>query len=108
MKLLFKLAWRNVLRNKRRTVLSGIAVGIGLASLMFVDGLYVGMLESMIRTATDTFLGQGQVHAQGFRDTLEVDKTINNSEAFMKSLETENLVSDFSPRTVSFGMLSSA
>ncbi|MAF32496.1 MAG: ABC transporter permease [Desulfobacterales bacterium] len=108
MKLLFKLAWRNVLRNKRRTVLSGIAVGIGLASLMFVDGLYVGMLESMIRTATDTFLGQGQVHAQGFRDTLEVDKTINNSEAFIKSLETEKLVSDFSPRTVSFGMLSSA
>jgi ABC-type lipoprotein release transport system permease subunit len=61
--MLLKLAWRNVLRNKRRTVLSGLAVGVGLAAMIFVDGLYKGMLESMIRTATDTFLGQGQIHA---------------------------------------------
>ncbi len=108
MKLLLKLAWRNVLRNKRRTVLSGFAVGIGLASLMFVDGLYIGMLESMIRTATDTFMGQGQIHSEGFRDTLEVEKYINGPEAIMKSLNSEDLLSDFSPRTVSFGMLSSA
>ncbi len=108
MRLLLKLAWRNVLRNKRRTILSGLAVGIGLASLMFVDGLYQGMIESMIRTATDTLLGQGQIHASGFRDTLEVEKTINNSEGLIESLHSENLLSGFSPRTVSFGMLSSA
>ncbi len=108
MKILLKLAWRNILRNKRRTILSGIAVGIGLASLIFVDGIYKGMLESMIRTATDTFLGEGQIHAQGFRDTLEVENTINNSETIMKSLKTESLISDFTPRTVSFAMLSSA
>ena len=79
MKILLKLAWRNVLRNKRRTVLSGLAVGITLASLIFVDGIYIGMLQSMIETATDSFLGQGQIHASGFRDTLEVEKTIHNS-----------------------------
>jgi ABC-type lipoprotein release transport system permease subunit len=106
--MLLKLAWRNVLRNKRRTVLSGLAVGVGLAAMIFVDGLYKGMLESMIRTATDTFLGQGQIHAEGFRNTLEVEKTINNSEDIIKSLGSEALISDFSPRTVSFGMLSSA
>jgi ABC-type lipoprotein release transport system permease subunit len=106
--MLLKLAWRNVLRNKRRTVLSGLAVGVGLAAMIFVDGLYKGMLESMIRTATDTFLGQGQIHAEGFRNTLEVEKTINNSEDIIKSLGSETLISDFSPRTVSFGMLSSA
>lgn len=108
MKMLLKLAWRNVLRNKRRTVLSGLAVGIGLAAMIFVDGLYKGMLESMIRTATDTFLGQAQIHAEGFRNTLEVEKTINRSEDIMKSLRSESLISGFSPRTVSFGMLSSA
>ena len=106
--MLLKLAWRNVLRNKRRTVLSGLAVGVGLAAMIFVDGLYKGMLESMIRTATDSFLGQGQIHAEGFRNTLEVEKTINNSEDIIKSLGSETLISDFSPRTVSFGMLSSA
>jgi ABC-type lipoprotein release transport system permease subunit len=107
MKLLMKLAWRNVLRNKRRTLLSGMAVGITLASLMLIDGLYIGMIDSMIRTATDTFLGQGQIHARGFSDTLDVDKTINGSERIMRSLEIERLLSAYTPRTVSFGMLSS-
>ncbi len=108
MKLLLKLAWRNILRNRRRTILSGFAIGIGLASLMFVDSLHIGMLQSMIRTATDTLMGQGQIHAEGFRDTQEVESIITNSVDIMKSLDSENLLSDFSPRTVSFGMLSSA
>jgi ABC-type lipoprotein release transport system permease subunit len=108
MKVLIKIAWRNILKHRRRTVLSGLAVGIGLAGMVFVDGLYEGMLESMIRTATDTFLGQGQIHAEGFRNTLEAEKTVQDSEAVMKSLRSEDIISVASPRTVSFGMLSSA
>jgi ABC-type lipoprotein release transport system permease subunit len=108
MKILLKLAWRNVLRNKRRTVLSGLAVGITLASLIFVDGIYIGMLQSMIETATDSFLGQGQIHASGFRDTLEVEKTIHNSQDVMKSLASDKLLATFSERTLSTAMLSSA
>ncbi len=108
MKLLMKLAWRNVLRNRRRTVLSGIAVGITLASLIFLDGIYIGMLESMIGTATDTFLGQGQIHAAGFRDTLEVEKTIHDSKGIAQSLDSEAGLDVYSERTVSAAMLSSA
>ncbi|MEE9524923.1 MAG: FtsX-like permease family protein [Thermodesulfovibrionales bacterium] len=108
MNLLLKLAWRNVLRNKRRTFLSGLAVGIGLASMMFVDGLFTGMLDSMIRTATDTFLGHGQIHARGFTDTLEVEKTINDSKRVLHKLSEEDGIAQFTPRTVSFSMLSSA
>ncbi|UCG77386.1 MAG: ABC transporter permease [Nitrospirota bacterium] len=108
MKMLIKLAWRNILRNKRRTFLSGLAVGISMASMMFVDGLFTGMLDSMIRTATDTFLGQGQIHAEGFTDTLEVEKTINGSDKVIKDLAGENIVTLYSPRTASFSMLSSA
>jgi ABC-type lipoprotein release transport system permease subunit len=106
--LILKLAWRNVLRNRRRTLLSGFAVGITLASLMLIDALYLGMMDSMIRTATDTFIGQAQIHAEGFRDTLEVENTINGTDRVITSLSTEELLSEFSPRTVSYGMLSSA
>jgi ABC-type lipoprotein release transport system permease subunit len=106
--MVMKLAWRNILRNKRRTLLSGIAVGIGLASMIYVNALFTGMLESMVRTATDTFLGHGQIHAEGFMDTLEAEKTIINSESILKDLHSDSSLLRFSPRTVSFSMVSSA
>jgi ABC-type lipoprotein release transport system permease subunit len=108
MRLLLKLAWRNVMRNRRRTVLSGLAVGIGLASMIFMGALFTGMFESMVRTATDTFLGQGQIHALGFRDALEVENTIHEPEALVEGLSGEAVLDAFTPRTISFGMLSSA
>ena len=29
----WKLAWRNIFRNKRRTIIASVAIGIGLAAL---------------------------------------------------------------------------
>ncbi len=104
---LFKIAWRNIFRNIRRTVLASLAIGIGLAALIFTDAMMIGMIESMIRTATDTFLGQGQIHSEGFRSTLEVEKTVNNLSRLLERLRGEQAVKRFSPRTQAFGMLAS-
>ena len=62
MRLTLRLAWRNVLRNKRRTFIAGIALGVGLASLIFSDALVIGMKAAMIRQLTQSFLGEGQIH----------------------------------------------
>ncbi|KKM83946.1 hypothetical protein LCGC14_1304190 [marine sediment metagenome] len=105
--LLVKLAWRNIFRNKRRTVLAGLAVGIGLASLIFVNGLMTGMLHSMIRTATNSFMGQGQIHAEGFRDTFEAELTIRDFRKVIDSLKGEEDIIGFTPRTIAQGMLTS-
>lgn len=107
MKMIFKLAWRNILRNKRRTFLSGLAVGMGLASMIFVFAVYDGMLKSMIRTATASFLGEGQIHAEGFRDTQEVEFTINDFARVDEELSAEPLLTNHTPRTLSIGMLTS-
>ncbi|NUM75680.1 ABC transporter permease, partial [candidate division KSB1 bacterium] len=62
-----KLAWRNLFRNRRRSFLAGTAIGTGLAALIFVDALIIGMERNMIKSATASFLGEGQIHRQGFR-----------------------------------------
>ncbi len=106
--ILLRLAWRNIFRNKRRTILSGIAIGIGLGVMIFGDAFMIGMFESMIRSATDSFIGQGQIHADGFRDTLEVEKTVNNLQRVVDGLKNEKRIKNFSLRTQSFAMLTSA
>ncbi|RLE00322.1 MAG: hypothetical protein DRJ11_11915 [Candidatus Aminicenantes bacterium] len=103
-----KLAWRNLLRNKRRSIIAGTAIGLGLASLMFVDGMIIGMFNNMIEAATATFLGDGQIHRVGFRRTQEVELTINNAASLIQQLEKDPEVDKLALRVLSFGMITSA
>lgn len=102
-----KLAWRNSLRNKRRTALAALAIGLGLAGLIFTDAISYGMLRGLIDTATGTFLGQAQVHRRGFLDTADADLQIEGGPALLAKLERDPLVAAYAPRTLSFAMISS-
>ena len=105
---LLHIAWRNIFRNVRRTALASLAIGIGLAALIFTDALIIGMTESMIRTATDTLLGHAQIHALGFRSTQEVERTINDLPAVISRLKADPDIQSFTQRIQAFTMLSSA
>ncbi len=102
-----KLAWRNIFRNKRRTIIASIAIGVGLASLIFTDALIIGMEDNMVRSATASFLGEAQIHHKDFRDTQEVEKTVNNLDEVVANLNKEEIVDRFTRRTLCFGMLTS-
>ena len=105
---LIKLAWRNLFRNKRRTIIASIAIGIGLAAMIFADALWVGMEQNMVKTATASFLGDGQIHREGFRDTQTVEMTINQLDEVVDALSQETIVEHFAPRTFAFGMITSS
>lgn len=106
--MLVKLAWRNLFRNKRRTFIAGSAIGIGLASLMFSDALVIGMEENLIRTATSSFMGQGQIHAETFRESRDIEKTIAGVDSIVPKLEADPRVRAFTPRVFAFGTISSS
>jgi ABC-type lipoprotein release transport system permease subunit len=103
-----KLAWRNLFRNKRRSFIAGTAIGIGLASLIFVDALVIGMKNNMIRSATASFMGDGQIHAEGFRQTQEVDNTIHREEWVETQLDKEDIIKHWAPRVTDLAMINSA
>ena len=106
--ILIKLAWRNLFRNKRRTIIAAIAIGIGLAALIFADALWIGMERNMVKTATASFLGDGQIHREGFRDTQAVEMTIDQLSEVTDGLSQEAFVEQFTPRTFAFGMITSS
>jgi len=103
-----KLAWRNLFRNKRRSFIAGTAIGIGLASLIFVDAVIIGMKDNMIRSATASFMGEGQIHAEGFRRTRETARTIRRREWVKAQLDQAEIVRHYAPRVTNFAMISSA
>jgi ABC-type lipoprotein release transport system permease subunit len=105
--LFLKLAWRNLLRNKRRTIIAGTAIGIGLAALVFTDALMIGMNDHLVHSGTASYMGEGQVHREGFRKTLEVELTINDAPGVLAKLSASPIVKDFTPRVMSFSMIAS-
>ncbi len=107
MRLQIKLAFRNIFRNKRRTFIAGIAIGIGLAALIFTDALMIGMINNMIASATESFMGEGQIHRSGFRESYDVEETIVDPDDIMRRLGQEPKVAHFTARTLSFAMITS-
>ena len=105
--ILTKLAWKNIFRNKRRTIIASTAMGIGLAALIFVDAFWMGMEENMITTATASFLGDAQIHREGFRDEGEISLTIQALDELTANLAEEAIVERFTQRTLASGMITS-
>jgi ABC-type lipoprotein release transport system permease subunit len=102
-----KLAWRNIFRNKRRTIIAGIAIAVGLAAMIFTDAFMIGMKINMIKSATSSYLGQAQIHYSGYRTTQEPEKTVNELEKVVSELKMEKIIERFTLRAQNFGMITS-
>jgi ABC-type lipoprotein release transport system permease subunit len=71
MSLLLRLAWRNVWRHKRRTLIIVIAMGFTLAMMMMYDGLIAGFNQAIYGNAIKVLGGNLQVHAAGYRSEAD-------------------------------------
>ena len=71
MLLYLRLAWRNVWRHRRRTIIIVVAMGLGLAFMMFYDGLMDGFNEAIYGNAIRVLGGNIQVHAAGYREKVD-------------------------------------
>jgi lipoprotein-releasing system permease protein len=105
--LTLKLAWRNLFRNKRRSIIAGIAIGVGLATLIFTDALIQGMKRDMIDSATGAYMGEAQIHRAGYRLKHQAGLTINDPEGVIARLARDPDVAAYAPRIQSFGMITS-
>ena len=64
----FKLAWRNMWRNWRRTMIALVAIVLGLILLLLFDGIIRGSDQAIFGNAVRVYGGNLQVHAPGYRD----------------------------------------
>ena len=63
----FKMAWRNMWRNWRRTAIALTAIVLGLILLLFMNGLIHGSDQGIYGNAVRFYGGNIQVHAPGYR-----------------------------------------
>ncbi|MGD9020358.1 MAG: ABC transporter permease [Lysobacterales bacterium] len=67
-----KLAWRNLWRNYRRTVIMLLAIALGAWAMIFMTALMRGMVDDMVKQGVALLPGHVQVHAAAYRDDPSV------------------------------------
>jgi ABC-type lipoprotein release transport system permease subunit len=73
-KIVLRLAWRNLWRNRRRTLIMIAAIVIGAWSMIFMTALMRGMVDDMVSDGISVLPGHVQIHNPDYRD----DPTIAN------------------------------
>jgi ABC-type lipoprotein release transport system permease subunit len=102
------LAWRNIWRNKKRSLIIVSAIAVGLCCGLFASSTMFGMWDSMINTTIDRDLGHFQVHSKSYEDEKLVTDTIPDFQNVISVIKSYKEVSGVSSRTLVEGMASSA
>ena len=109
MKLYLRLAWRNVWRHKRRTIIIVLAMSLTLALMMFYDGLMNGFTDAIYGNAVKVLGGNIQVHAKGYRSqaTSTPLLPLNDAQAVVSAAEANPLVQAATLRINTGGLVTS-
>lgn len=70
------LGWRNIWRNRRRTVISMVAIGVGLLLVIFYSGMVGGMLGEAKNQLDNGGLGHVEVFAKDYRPRRDVTRAM--------------------------------
>jgi len=85
---LFKIAVRNLVRQKRRTLLTASLITIGVVSVVVFVSVSGSFKNMMIGQITDSFLGHIQIHKKGYVSSLDsLPLTMNMSSKAVKKVE---------------------
>ena len=95
--LLLKLGYRNLWRNRRRTLLTMSAMGIATALLILTLGIYDGMLWDMIEGATEIYHGHVKITAEHYIERRQLHLTIPDNGMYEK-IKTDDRVKGIAGR----------
>ena len=71
MKNIFKISLRNLLRYKRRTLLTSLLIILGVVMVVVFSGISKSFKEMMIGTITDSMMGHLQIHKSGYVSSID-------------------------------------
>ena len=111
--LLVKIGWRNLWRNPRGTLLTALALGLGLTLLLVSLGLLDGSQEQMVRNAVRFGTGHVVIQAQGYQDSASLElllpaRVVSTIGEFFHTESLKHVLRGMSPRLLASGLLSSA
>ena len=102
--MILKIASRNIFRQKRRTILTALAMIVGFALLSVTIGLSDGAYGNIISMFTRNRMGHIQVHREGYLNKPSLYETIDGYTTIGEVIENSAGVEAWTPRVYAAGL----
>jgi len=100
---MLSMAWRNIIRNIRRSIITMAAITIGLASLLFLWAFNDGIHNNMTRNMQDSIIGSIQIHQQGYFRSPRLSRYIHQPQQVVTALHQAG-VDDYASELQDFAL----
>ncbi|MDZ7744057.1 MAG: FtsX-like permease family protein [Bacteroidota bacterium] len=104
---ILKIAWRNLWRNKRRTLITTASVFFAVLLALVMRSMQLGSYDNMIKNAVSFYTGYIQVHEKGYWEDKSINLTFEYTENVEDEIKTEPGITSVIPRLESFALASS-
>ena len=102
------MAWRNIWRNKMRSIIIMMSVALGLFAGIAILALYKGMMHSRVRTLIDAEAGHFQLHHVHFKNDYESKFVMAQGDSLLQQIRSLPGVKLAAKRSITQGMLATA
>jgi ABC-type lipoprotein release transport system permease subunit len=101
------MAWRNIWRHPRRTLLTISAIAFAAAILVFMLSFQFGSYETMINSSVKISTGHLQIQAKDYNDKREIRLVVSDPAGIEAILASTPNVEAYTSRASAFSMISS-
>jgi len=105
--MILKLAWRNLWRNKKRSIITISSIAIAVFLAVFMRSMQLGMYANMIKNVVGSYSGYVQVHHKGFWDEQNLDNSLELTDELITQVKSVKGVKNVIPRLQTFSLASS-
>jgi putative ABC transport system permease protein len=101
-----RIAWRNLWRNKRRTIITMASVFFAVWFALIMRAFQLGSYDLMVNNLVHAYSGYFQVHARGYWAERVINNGFVMTPELDQALKSATGISDYAPRLESFALAS--
>jgi ABC-type lipoprotein release transport system permease subunit len=101
---LLKLAWKNLWRNKGRTLITVSAIFFAVILSSLAESLKQGIFDNLVKNVVSFYTGYLQVHKAGYQEEQILDNSFYNTPWIENKLKTDGNVTTVTPRLEAFAL----
>jgi putative ABC transport system permease protein len=104
---ILKLAWRNIWRNRRRTLITVASIFFAIFFSLIMRSIQIGTFGHIVDNVVLSYSGYIQVHKKGYWDDRDINNSFPLTDTLIKSVKSDINVREAIPRLESFAFASS-